>query len=111
MGYNGSNRRGAKASMWRKSSSRIGSNILFGKRGVVTGLFDIGSSIAKDTISEVSQNNKKRPQKAIQNDVSINILVVILLTVVLILMIIAIIHVPLLAIIIGVLLLGAFLRK
>lgn len=49
MGYNGSNRKGYDRgySGFSKSSMRSGNSMLFGKRGIVTGLFDIGSSVTK----------------------------------------------------------------
>ena len=50
MGYNGSNRKGydRRYRGLSKSSMRSGNSMLFGKKGIVTGLFDVGSSIAKD---------------------------------------------------------------
>ncbi len=60
MGYNGSNRRGARSSMWKKSSSRAGINMLFSKRGVVTGLFDIGSAIKKDVMANTTTNTSRQ---------------------------------------------------
>ena len=47
MGYNGSNRR-FRSSMISKSSTRKGNSLLFGRKGIATGLFDIGGAIVKD---------------------------------------------------------------
>ena len=46
MGYNGSNRK-LRSSMFPKSSTRRGSSMLFGRKGIVTGLFDVSGGIVE----------------------------------------------------------------
>lgn len=108
MGYNGSNRRGAKSSMFKKSSYKSGSNMLFGKKGIFTGMFDVGSAITKDVIKEIPKENIKEEKLISDNDSSENKVIYIIL---IIIISCVFIFFPLLGTIITLLLFGAFLKK
>lgn len=64
MGYNGNNRKGPKSSMFKKSAYKSGSNMLFGKNGIFTDIFNITTDVVKDLnnytpdIDELDSNKK-----------------------------------------------------
>ncbi|MFR9498715.1 MAG: hypothetical protein SNI58_09330 [Rikenellaceae bacterium] len=57
MGYNGNNRK-LRGSMFSKSSTRRGSSILFGKKGIFTGVAKLGDAAIKDALNTPSNKNQ-----------------------------------------------------
>ena len=108
MGYNGSNRRGAKSSMFKKSSYKSSSNMLFGKKGLLTGMLKVGSSIAKDGTKGIPRENDSENINITNNDSTENIVIYVLVIVIIVSIFI---YIPLLALIVAVLLFGTFLKK
>lgn len=111
MGYNGRNRKGydRRYRGLSKSSMRSSNSILFGKKGIVTGLFDIGDSVVKDLSDTTHQSDTSiKREPSVNSNFSIGVILLIITSIVLLILIV--IYVPWLLFIIGLLLFGAALR-
>lgn len=112
MGYNGSNRgrsnRGYKG--FSKSSMRKGNSLLFGRNGLVSGLFDIGSGIANDVLDSATQTAESIKNTNSKDTVGKGIIIFIVL-ILIVIFVLVMVYAQWLILLFGALAFGAFLRR
>lgn len=109
MGYNGSNRR-FRGSMIPKSSTRRGNSLLFGRNGLVSGLFEIGSGIANDVLDSTTQTTESIENTKSYNTVGNGIMIFIVL-ILIVIFVLVMVYAKWLILLFGALAFGAFLKR
>lgn len=112
MGYNGSNRgrsnRGYKG--FSKSSMKKGNSLLFGRNGLVSGLFDIGSGMVNDVLDSTMQTTESIKNTK-SNDTAWKCIIIFIVLILIVIFVLVMVYAQWLILLFGALAFGAFLRR